>query len=306
MQYESRIINKILKNSAILKIDDNSKIVFISDCHRGDGTYNDALLHNKNIYKSSLRFYLKNDFTLIELGDGDELWKNKNMTDIAYTYSDIFKILVEFNKDKRLYMIYGNHDMAKSNKDFAAKQEKILNKISLGFGKEVVDLYSNVHFYESIVLKYLKSNKDIIAFHGHQVDFMNCNLNKFSRFLVRYIWKVLEGVAGFKEPVSPSNNYKKGNLIDEKLDELSKKERAMIICGHTHNDIFPESSKSIYFNDGCAVFPTSQTCIEIDGGRISLVKWNVDVNEKNILCVKRTIKKGPEKIENYLEFAKRL
>ncbi|WP_244833011.1 metallophosphoesterase [Clostridium sp. BJN0001] len=306
MKYESKVINKILKNSAKLEIDDSSRVVFMSDCHRGDGTYNDTLIHNKNIYKSSLRYYLKNDFTLIELGDGDELWKNKSMKDISYSYSDIFKILLEFNKDERLYMVYGNHDMVKKDKNFIKKQEKILNRISLGFGKEVVELFSNINFYEGVVIKYLKNNKDIIAFHGHQVDFMNCTLNKFSRFLVRYVWKVLEGIAGFKEPVSPSNNYKKGGLIDQKLDDLSKRERVMIICGHTHNDIFPEASKSIYFNDGCIIFPTSETCIEIEEGKISLIKWSIEVSNKNVLCVKRTITKGPEKIDDYLNFAKRL
>ncbi|CAG9708825.1 hypothetical protein CNEO_43855 [Clostridium neonatale] len=48
---------------------------------------------------------MRNDYKLIELGDGDELWKNKNLVDIAYNYRDIFKILNEFNK-KKIYIWY--------------------------------------------------------------------------------------------------------------------------------------------------------------------------------------------------------
>ena len=35
----------------------------------------------------------KNGYTLIEAGDGDELWKNKGFMDIAYNYKGIFKML---------------------------------------------------------------------------------------------------------------------------------------------------------------------------------------------------------------------
>ena len=56
-----------------VNFNDDSKLVFISDVHRGDGTYSDSLLPNRNIYITALRYYLKNDYTYIEVGDGDEL-----------------------------------------------------------------------------------------------------------------------------------------------------------------------------------------------------------------------------------------
>lgn len=299
-------IKRISETGEVIEFDKDSKIVFISDAHRGDGGYSDSLRQNKNIYRAALGFYLKNEYTLIELGDGDELWKNKNCLDIAYNYSDIFKILNKFYDADRLYLIFGNHDIVKSKPEFIKKQEKACDQIGYGFGKEMLHLYSKIKFNESVILRYNPLNKDILAFHGHQVDFINCELWRISRFLVRYVWRFLEGVAGFKAPTSPANNYNKGSKIDEMLEKLARKEKRMLICGHTHNDIFPEVGKGLYFNDGCCVFPSSITSLEITKGEISLIKWGIEVDEKNGLYIKRSVIGGPEKIEGYLEYAKRL
>lgn len=37
-------LKEIYENGFILEFDDNDKIVFISDVHRGDGTYSDSTL----------------------------------------------------------------------------------------------------------------------------------------------------------------------------------------------------------------------------------------------------------------------
>ena len=43
-------LENIYENGFTLDFDDDSKIVFISDVHRGDGTYSDSFLPNRNIY----------------------------------------------------------------------------------------------------------------------------------------------------------------------------------------------------------------------------------------------------------------
>ena len=298
-------IERILKTGKLIEFDEASKIVLISDVHRGDGGYADSLRQNRNIYKAALGFYYENGYNLIELGDGDELWKNTNCLDIAYNYKDIFTILNEFYEDDRLCLVFGNHDIVKSNSEFIKKQEKIFEATSHGFGHEMINLYKNIKFYEGVILRYIPLNKDIVAFHGHQVDWINCDMWKSSRFLVRYVWRFLEGVAGFKSPISPANNYDKGSKIDNVLKKLARKERKMIICGHTHNDIFPKPGKGLYFNDGCCVFPSAITCIELTNGEISLVKWEIEVGKNDILYITKSITGGPEKIQKYLDYAER-
>lgn len=297
----NKVLERITNTGKYIEFDDNSKIVFISDVHRGDGGYSDSLRMNDNIYKAALNFYCNNEYTLIELGDGDELWKNKNCVDIAYAYKDIFEILSRFHNKNKLYLVYGNHDIIKSRDNFIKKQKSACHNICDAFKDTMIELYENVKFYEGVVLNYKPLNKKIYAFHGHQVDFMNCKLWRVSRFLVRYIWRFLEGIGGFKAPTSPAKNYDKGDKIDEVLDKYALKQKQMIICGHTHNDRMPKPGEGLYFNDGCCVFPSAITSIEIEKGEIQLVKWEIDVNEKDQLYINKSIIAGPEKLSDYLE-----
>ena len=299
-----RELKNILNNGKSIEVNLNSKLVFISDIHRGDGGSADSLIGNKNIYLAALRYYYKEEYTLVEVGDGDELWKNKNCIDIAYNYRDVFSIYNKFNNNDRLYMIYGNHDKMKKNKEFKNIHERKFKKLGESFGEEFLNLINNLEFYNGIVLKFKPSNKKGIVVHGHQLDFMNDELSKFTRFLVRYLWRFLEGVAGFKAPNSPANNYKKGNKIDEKLDEFAKENKILLIAGHTHRARFPKVNEGIYFNDGSCVLPSSITSLEINKGLIALVKWSIEVSKENNLFIKRTFLAGPERIEAYLKFVK--
>ena len=43
-------LTRLFDNAFTIPFDDEDKIVFMSDVHRGDGTYYDALLNNRNIY----------------------------------------------------------------------------------------------------------------------------------------------------------------------------------------------------------------------------------------------------------------
>ena len=49
----------LYKTSSIVKFKREDKIVIISDIHRGDGSYSDSLIGNKNIYLSALNYYYK-------------------------------------------------------------------------------------------------------------------------------------------------------------------------------------------------------------------------------------------------------
>ena len=52
-------LDNIYENGFTLDFDDSSKIVLVSDVHRGDGTYSDSLLSNRNIYITALKYYLR-------------------------------------------------------------------------------------------------------------------------------------------------------------------------------------------------------------------------------------------------------
>lgn len=265
-------LDKIFNKSKRMNINKNSKIVIMSDCHRGIGNALDNFLDNKKIFESALRYYYNNGFTYIELGDGDEMWEVKNYKKIIQQYIDSFKLLKKFNDVSRLIMIYGNHDMAK-------KSFSIMKKYFYTYYNEITkkdeELLRNLIPCEALVLNY--NNLDIFLIHGHQVDFLNSNLWKLSRFLVRYVWRFLE-YGGINDPTSAAKNNKVKNSVERKLQKWSNKNNTILIAGHTHRAIFPLSNNGLYFNDGSCIHPDGITCIEIINGCIRLVKW---INEKN-------------------------
>ena len=124
MGYETRI-SKAFEGALKLPLSDNSKYVLFSDCHRGVGTSNDNFLKNQHLYFAALQHYYQNNFTYIELGDGDELWENRSFNRILEIHSNVFWLLSQFYYQKRLYLIYGNHDIVKQNSSFATLKCKI-------------------------------------------------------------------------------------------------------------------------------------------------------------------------------------
>lgn len=114
MSYTSRLTHAF-QNAPILPLGPCSRYVLFSDCHRGNGTWGDNFLKNQNLYFTALKHYYAQGYTYIELGDGDELWENRRMSQIIEIHNNVFWLLSLFYRQGRLYLLYGNHDMEKKD-----------------------------------------------------------------------------------------------------------------------------------------------------------------------------------------------
>lgn len=74
-----------------LSLSNTEKLILMSDMHRGNGTSSDDFAHNSLIYKCALSYYLENGFTYIELGDAEELWKNRTFDQIYITHTSVYE-----------------------------------------------------------------------------------------------------------------------------------------------------------------------------------------------------------------------
>lgn len=286
-------LDHILKSANKMTIDDNSKIVIMSDCHRGIGNNYDNFIKNENIYQSALTYYFENGFTYIELGDGDDMWEVKNYEEIIEEHLDSFKLLQKFHNNNRLIMIYGNHDKCKENYSILQKYfYKYYNKIT----KKEELLLNNLVVDEALLLIY--KGHDIFLVHGHQVDLLNSTFWRVSRFLVRYVWKNLEYI-GLKDPTNAARNYQVIKRVEKRLKKWSIDNNKILITGHTHRPIFPKIGESLYFNDGSCVHPNGITCIEIENGNITLVRWIFSLCDDKFICVGRRVIAGGESIHNF-------
>lgn len=262
MSYRSRI-NKALGQAIQLPLYSHSKYVIFSDCHRGTGSENDNFVKNEFIYLAAMNYYFRRNFTYLELGDGDELWENRSLSDIKSMHPESFELISRFNDSHRFYGIYGNHDIVKKNPK----------------------VFKECCFYPGIILSDKHCNKDIFLLHGHQADFLNSTLWFLARFLVRYVWRPLERI-GVPDPTSASKNNRKKRHSEEILTRWAKENGYIVIAGHTHNPMLGTKNMP-YFNTGSCVSPAGIICIEIENRCISLVKWTVRASQTQSLYVER-------------------
>jgi len=288
-------ITKVFESAEEIPFDDSSKIILMSDVHRGDGNWADDFSKNQNLYFAALTHYYNENYTYIEIGDGDELWKNKKISDIIYVHSNVFWLLSKFFRESRLYLIFGNHDMVKREDKF------VKNSLYQYFdeqAKKYIPLFENIKLHEGLVLRHRVTDQKILLIHGHQASFLDYELWRLSRFLVRYIWKPLESF-GVNDPTSTAKNYDKKDAVEKKLTEWVTREKHMLIAGHTHRPMFPEVGEPQYFNDGSSVHPRCITGIEIANDTITLVKWDVKTKNDGTLFIGREVLAGPRELKDY-------
>jgi len=288
-------ITQVFESADQIPFDDSSKFVLMSDCHRGDGSWTDNFLKNRNIYISALNHYYNDNYTYIELGDGDELWENTKLSEIMRVHKDTFWILSKFYSAGRLHLIFGNHDMEKKNYGFVRKN---FRKYFDQRDEEYLSIFENIKVHEGLVLRHKVTDDKILLIHGHQVSTFSGTLWRLSKFLVRYVWKPLESY-GVNDPTSVAKNHEKKISVAKKLSEWVVEKKNMLIAGHNHKPSFPEVGQTPYFNDGSCVHPRCITAIEISDGNISLVKWSVKVKNDGILFIDRDILAGPRKLNDY-------
>lgn len=288
-------LNQVYNSSETILFDDNSKFVFFSDCHRGDGSKADNFIKNRDIYLYSLKHYYEKDFTYIELGDGDELWENDHFSDLFKTHVEVYLLLQKFYTNKRLYMIWGNHDVFKSSRSYV---KNTLNRFYDYTAKCYKALYRGIEINEGLILHYKNTPYRIFVIHGHQGDILDDVFWPFSRFLVRHFWRLFE-ILKYNKCINTTKRKERMIAVQSNIKRWSKNNKKMIIAGHTHKSAFPAPGQIPYFNDGCCINKGYITCIEIQDGCIMLVKWARHMGSNRVASIRREVMAGPKKIEDY-------
>jgi len=285
-------LQQVYESANELPINMNTKIVIMSDCHRGIGNAADNFAKNKSMYHAALNHYYREGYSYIELGDGDELWENRSFPMIVNAHADTFKLLAKFHKRGRLHMIYGNHDMYKKKPAWVSRylQGSPVDGYHNGSESLGIQLFPGMQVYDGLVLR-RPCGRSILLLHGHQADFFNFRLWRLARFMVRYFWRPLE-LVGVQNPFDTPRRPGRRNMVERHLINWCKRENVILIAGHTHQPSIPQKKEPPYFNDGSCVARHMITCIEIEGDCISLVKWSLQPRRDGVLYVRRDLVGG--------------
>ncbi|MBS7007097.1 metallophosphoesterase family protein [Anaerostipes sp.] len=294
-----RKLDRVYAHAPVLSFDSGSKLVIMSDCHRGQGNAGDNFLANQAVCFGALEYYFNGGFTYIELGDGDELWENRKLKTIVEVHDDIFWMLSRFYKKKRLYMVYGNHDIVKRDKNYMNRH---CGHYYCDCDRANQPLLPEITVEEGLVFRNSENGKELFMVHGYQGDFLNDTLWPLARFLVRYVWRHME-LIGFLDPTGAGRPRKAKERVEKRLADYSSDRKQILIAGHTHRPAFSKPEEGFYFNSGSCVHPRCITCIEIEHNIISLVKWSVRSGEDRILRVEREVLEGPADLAEYCQMS---
>jgi UDP-2,3-diacylglucosamine pyrophosphatase LpxH len=202
------------------------KYVIMSDLHMGDGGKADDLRHNKDTLIRALDHYKKRNFKLILLGDIEELWQF-DIEEIEDTYGkDIYAKMRKFGKDN-VYRVYGNHD-----KDWILQDP---------LRKEDSDSRRAV---EALKMKGKDGRTSVLLIHGHQGSVESDKNSWISRILVKRVFKPVEPLAKKLKLYGHSSAAK--SQIAKNYERIlyfwAKKNKIIIICGHSHRAIYASKS----------------------------------------------------------------
>lgn len=259
-------LDAVFATAPIIPFDDSSRICFFSDCHRGIGDRADGFARNARIFEEALAYYYDSGYTYIEVGDGDELWQNHHPARIMGTYPKIYDLFHRLDRENRLHLILGNHDIAQGN------------------GQRVWK--AGILTQEGLRLYHKQYHKELFVVHGHQVDVVSDRWIRVSRLLVRYCVRYLR-LLGLIHYDSPSQiifellrePHHQWSPLEQRMLEWVYLRRQAVIAGHTHRPFCPHNGEFPYFNAGCCVFDGYITGLEITQGNIQLVKWTTAGNQ---------------------------
>jgi UDP-2,3-diacylglucosamine pyrophosphatase LpxH len=292
--------------------EDKSYVIF-SDHHKGARTGADDFRQCELAYMAALSHYLENDYTLVVLGDVEELWEES--ADKVFTaYPAVFQKEADFYRADRYLRLYGNHD------DVWQSEKKVKAKLAR--------FYPNIGVDEGLIFEFSEGEGptgEIFLAHGHQGTFGSDDIAPISRFVVRLFWRAFQILTG-KGRTTPATDACLRATHDTQMYEwATSRPKLILIAGHTHRPVwssmthlqqvemelqtlqelpsiqrssdheatvaqlqsqkqeleekFPPCNDTIktqpsYFNTGCCSFEDGDiTGIELGQGQIRLVRW---------------------------------
>lgn len=204
------------------------KFIIFSDQHRGARNGADDFQRSERAYNAALAYYNELGYTLIALGDVEELWEERPGR-VLENYVNSLELEVKFHQDGRYIRIFGNHDDIWQQ---TSTVEKYLQPI---FGEQTLSVR------ESLKILVQSDGQTIGEFfltHGHQGSLESDYLTKFSRFWVRNLWRPFQRLTKIRLN-TPASDWKLRKTTNIAMHNWAKQQNNLVlITGHTHYPVF--------------------------------------------------------------------
>lgn len=202
-----------------------AKWVIFSDQHKGVRDGADDFKECEAAYNAALAWYFTHGYTLVELGDVEELWEERPKPVVQH-YRRTLDLTAKFHHAGRYYRFWGNHDDAWSFQDQVRRH--------------LADVYGDITVHEGLVLHIRDGDEELgTAFmvHGHQGTGASDRWGNLARVPVRFFWRPLQRV--FRVSLNtPAKDWGLGCEHNVAMFSWAETTRRLLIAGHTHRPVF--------------------------------------------------------------------
>ncbi len=291
---------------------ERARHIILSDQHKGQRDGADDFLACAPSYVAALEYYWERGFTLIVLGDGEELWECRPEEALP-AYETVFALERRFNAAGRYRRVFGNHD------DLWMDQGAVRRYLVPRLGALRVE--------EALRFQVVTAGRlgELFLVHGHQGRWASDQNRKVTAWVVRHVWRPIQRLFRIR-PTTPARDECLREQRDIALYEWTLGHPdVVLIAGHTHRPVWTSRThvqqmeeelarrkqgdaaptavaaleraiadrrakdkycdaehrkraldpRPSYFNAGCCCFKDGQvTGIEIEGDEIRLIKWS--------------------------------
>ncbi len=216
------------------------RYIIFSDLHRGARDGADDFRRTERAYNAALAYYLRLGYTLVVLGDAEELWEERPGT-VLHTYDYSLRLEARFHRERRYLRFWGNHD------DLWASQGAVDRYLGPIFG-------AGLPVHEAMTFQVFDGAEPLgrlFLAHGHQGSSTSDGwFAPISKFFVRWAWRPIQRVVNLSVN-TPATSWELRKVLNDGMyhwvcrrnTEASAPDEALVlIVGHTHRPIFASAS----------------------------------------------------------------
>lgn len=307
------VLDRVLKRarqSGAIAFKKPYRYVLFSDHHKGTRELADDFKPCEPAYLAAIDAYYNDGYTLVEIGDVEELWEN-TIPPVMQANAEVFESMTRFYPDRYL-RVGGNHDNAWESEVFVRQY--------------LEPYFPGIRIWPQILFHYeddAGNQGDILCIHGHQGTWDSDIFDFFPPLVLPYL-RILQNLTGIGRTSPSKDTHSRGIQDNQMYTWVNRQSKLILIAGHTHRPIWSSMThlerlvmklhalksadtppatysaeeerlkneishrarvdplgveemiklKPCYFNTGCCSFLDGDiTGIEIDNGQMRLVKW---------------------------------
>ncbi len=255
------------------------RYIIFSDQHRGACNRADDFLRSERAYNAALAYYLRKGYTLVVLGDVEELWEETPAA-VLNAYPRTFELEAQFHQRGRYVRIWGNHDDAWQYAD------SVRHHLDAVYGAPPLHVHESLHL---IVTDGTAELGTLFLLHGHQGDAANDRWARVTRLFVRYFWRTFQRLTGISLN-TPATDWGLRKKINQALYAWAAHyPKRILIAGHTHTPVFKSQTQA------------AQITAEIAARESAAPESNADLEEVSKLLAQREWVLAQNQSEPYLE-----